>query len=88
MFSLLLPLIVARLDGLISSFLGTTARNISNLLTFANRYKCVFLLDEFDAVTKLRDDPHELGEIKRVVNTLLQCIDSRADIGLINGQFV
>lgn len=76
-----LPLVIARLDGLISSFLGTTARNISSLFTFANRYKCILLLDEFDAVAKLRDDPHELGEIKRVVNTLLQCIDSRAEIG-------
>lgn len=76
-----LPIIVARLDGLISSFLGTTARNISNLFSFANRYKCVLLLDEFDAVAKLRDDPHELGEIKRVVNTLLQCIDSRSELG-------
>lgn len=76
-----LPLVIARLDGLISSFLGTTARNISSLFTFANRYQCVLLLDEFDAVAKLRDDPHELGEIKRVVNTLLQCIDSRSEIG-------
>lgn len=76
-----LPLVVARLDGLISSFLGTTARNISNLFSFANRYKCVLLLDEFDAVAKLRDDPHELGEIKRVVNTLLQCIDTRSELG-------
>ncbi|MFM0715934.1 ATP-binding protein [Paraburkholderia strydomiana] len=76
-----LPLITAKLDGLISSFLGTTARNISNLFAFANRYKCVLLLDEFDAVAKVRDDPHELGEIKRVVNTLLQCIDGRAEFG-------
>lgn len=76
-----LPLIVARLDGLISSYLGTTARNISNLFAFANRYKCILLLDEFDAVAKLRDDPHELGEVKRVVNTLLQCIDTRAKTG-------
>lgn len=76
-----LPLVVARLDGLISSFLGTTARNISTLFSFVNRYRCVLLLDEFDAVAKLRDDPHELGEIKRVVNTLLQCIDSRAAFG-------
>ena len=76
-----LPLVIARLDGLISSFLGTTARNISTLFGFANRYKCVLLLDEFDAVAKMRDDPHELGEIKRVVNTLLQCIDSRANAG-------
>ena len=76
-----LPIIVARLDGLLSSFLGTTARNIANLFAFANRYKCILLLDEFDAIAKLRDDPNELGELKRVVNTLLQCLDERSKIG-------
>lgn len=77
-----LPIITARLDGLISSFLGTTARNLGNLFDFANRYRCLLLLDEFDAVAKLRDDPQEIGEIKRVVNTLLQNIDARSDRGL------
>lgn len=77
-----LPLVVARLDGIISSFLGTTARNIAALFNFANRYQCVLLLDEFDAVAKIRDDPHEVGEIKRVVNTLLQCLDARSNIGI------
>ena len=72
---------MARLDGLLSSFLGTTARNIANLFAFANRYKCILLLDEFDAIAKLRDDPNELGELKRVVNTLLQCLDERSKIG-------
>jgi len=76
-----LPLITAKLDGLLSSFLGTTARNISNLFLFANRYKCILLLDEFDAIAKLRDDPNELGELKRVVNTLLQCLDERSKLG-------
>jgi SpoVK/Ycf46/Vps4 family AAA+-type ATPase len=79
---LALPLVIARLDGIISSFLGTTARNISALFEFANRYRCVLLLDEFDAVAKIRDDPHEVGEIKRVVNTLLQCLDSRSSSGI------
>ena len=80
--SLGLPIVDARIDGLISSFLGTTARNIANLFSFANRYRCLLLLDEFDAIAKLRDDPHEVGEIKRVVNSLLQSLDTRADIGL------
>jgi hypothetical protein len=40
------------------------------------------VLDEFDALAKMRDDPHELGELKRVVNTLLQNLDARADKGL------
>ncbi len=77
-----LPLVSARLDGLVSSYLGTTARNIANLFEFANRYQCVLLLDEFDAIAKLRDDPQEVGEIKRVVNTLLQNLDNRSNIGV------
>jgi len=76
------PAVVARLDGLISSFLGTTARNVGNLFAFANRYRCVLVLDEFDAVAKVRDDPHEVGEIKRVVNALLQNIDARRGSGI------
>lgn len=76
------PAVVARLDGLISSFLGTTARNVGNLFAFANRYRCMLVLDEFDAVAKIRDDPHEVGEIKRVVNALLQNIDARRKAGI------
>lgn len=77
-----LPCLEVRLDGLMSSFLGTTARNIGALFDFANRYRCVLFLDEFDAVAKARDDVQEIGEIKRVVNTLLQSIDSRNGLGI------
>ena len=76
-----LPLVEARLDGLVSSFLGTTARNIGALFEFADRYRCILFLDEFDAVAKARDDAQEVGEIKRVVNTLLQCLDARGRRG-------
>lgn len=71
-----MPLVIARLDSLISSYLGTTAKNIRNLFEFAQRTPCVLFLDEFDAIAKARDDNNELGELKRVVNSLLQNIDS------------
>lgn len=80
-----LPVLLARLDGMISSFLGTTSRNIGNLFTFSARYKCLLLLDEFDAIAKLRNDPQEIGEIKRVVNTLLQNLDRRKNQGFTIG---
>ncbi|MFT3793761.1 AAA family ATPase [Flavobacterium sp.] len=80
-----LPVVLARLEGLMSSYLGTTSRNIGNLFTFANRYKCILLLDEFDAIAKLRNDPQEVGEVKRVVNTLLQSLDSRHEKGFTIG---
>ncbi|WP_298332419.1 AAA family ATPase [Asticcacaulis sp.] len=77
-----LPCVEVRLDGLVSSFLGTTARNIGALFDFANRYRCVLFLDEFDAVAKARDDAQEIGELKRVVNTLLQSLDGRNGTGV------
>jgi hypothetical protein len=80
-----LPAVTAKLDGLVSSFLGTTSRNIGALFAFAARYKCVLLLDEFDAIAKVRDDPQEVGEIKRVVNTLLQNLDTRRHVGFTIG---
>ncbi len=80
-----MPVVLTRLDGLMSSFLGTTSRNIGNLFSFAAKYRCVLLLDEFDAIAKLRNDPQEVGEIKRVVNTLLQSLDSRKRTGFTIG---
>jgi len=79
------PAVVARLDGLISSLLGNTARNLGALFDFCNRYDVVLILDEFDAVAKVRDDRNEVGEIKRVVNTLLQNLDRRIDVGITIG---
>ncbi|MDB5550152.1 MAG: ATPase, partial [Rhizobium sp.] len=43
------------------------------------------LLVELDAIAKVRDDPQEVGEIKRVVNALLQNLDFRQNIGLTIG---
>ncbi|MDR0752266.1 MAG: ATP-binding protein [Christensenellaceae bacterium] len=71
-----LPLVVTRLDGLISSYLGTTAKNIRQVFEYVKKKPCVLLLDEFDAIAKARDDSNELGELKRVVNSLLQNIDN------------
>ena len=71
-----LDMFVARLDGLISSFLGSTAKNIRALFDFAASTPCILFLDEFDAIAKLRGDAQELGELKRVVNSFIQNLDS------------
>lgn len=71
-----IDLYIARLDGLISSFLGSTSKNIRALFDFAARTPCVLFLDEFDAIAKLRGDSQELGELKRVVNSFIQNLDT------------
>lgn len=70
------PLITARTDALISSYLGSTAKNVRMLFDHAAGRPCVLFLDEFDALGKMRDDSRELGELKRVVISLLQNIDA------------
>ncbi len=70
------PLVVVRLDAVISSYLGQTATNLRRILEYANAAPWVVLFDEFDALGRVRDDPTEHGEIKRVVNAFLQMLDS------------
>lgn len=71
-----LPLLTTRCDSMMSSLLGSTAKNLRNIFEHAASRPCVLFLDEFDALAKARDDQHEVGELKRVVVSLLQNIDS------------
>jgi SpoVK/Ycf46/Vps4 family AAA+-type ATPase len=70
-----LPIGLVRLNVLITSYLGETAANIQRVFDLAKAQSMVLLLDEVDAIGKSRDDPHDVGELKRVVNSLLQAID-------------
>ena len=72
---LALPLFVVRLDSLLGSFLGNSAKNLRRVFDNAFSRPCVLLLDEFDVIGKMRDDEHEVGEIKRLVGSLLQNLD-------------
>lgn len=65
-------LVVLDLASAMSSFLGKTGSNLRRSLDFARQQPCVFLLDEFDAIAKRRDDATEVGELKRIVNVLLK----------------
>jgi SpoVK/Ycf46/Vps4 family AAA+-type ATPase len=71
-----IPVAYVKLDGLVSSFLGQTGSNIRRIFDFVKNKRIMLFLDEFDAIAKKRDDAHELGELKRVVTTLLQNMDA------------
>ena len=71
-----LPVAYVRLDGLVSSYLGQTSTNLRKVFDAVHNQRIVLFLDEFDAIAKKRDDSNELGELKRVVTTLLQNFDN------------
>ncbi len=70
-----LPLMVVRLDAVVSSYLGETASNLHRIFDYARSASWVLLFDEFDALGRARDDPTEHGEIKRVITAFLQMLD-------------
>jgi SpoVK/Ycf46/Vps4 family AAA+-type ATPase len=72
---LMLPLFVAKYEGIVGSLLGSTAQQLDRLFEHVKSQRCVLFFDEFDAIGKERDDVQEVGEIKRVVNSLLKQID-------------
>jgi len=71
-----LPVLYARFDGIVSSYLGETANNLRRVFQYAARHRSVLFFDEFDVLGKDRDDPQEVGELKRVVGSFLQLLDS------------
>lgn len=78
------PLVTVRLDALVSSYLGETSSNLRRVFEFIQTAAFVVLFDEFDAIGKDRDNHFEHGELKRLVNSLLQLMDAyRGDSMLI-----
>lgn len=71
-----LPLAIVRVDAAVSSYLGETAANLRKVFDFAAANAAVVLFDEFDALAKERADEAEHGELRRVVNAVLQMMDA------------
>lgn len=78
-----LPLVYVRFDSIISSYLGETASNLRKVFDYIEQGSWIVLFDEFDVIGKNRDDFHEHGEIKRVVNNFLQMLDNFGGESLI-----
>lgn len=71
-----LKVAVVRLSSLISSYLGDTASHLQQVFDLAKETPMVVLFDEIDSIAKNRDDSRDVGELKRIVNSLLQAMDT------------
>ena len=66
---------VINLGAIVSSKLGETSKNLAKIFRRAAAEDCVIFIDEFDSLGKVRDYNQDHGEMKRVVNTILQLFD-------------
>ncbi|SKB82255.1 ATPase family associated with various cellular activities (AAA) [Sphingobacterium nematocida] len=68
-------MIVVNLGAIVSSKLGETSKNLAKIFRKAAQEDCIIFIDEFDSLGKVRDYSQDHGEMKRVVNTILQLFD-------------
>lgn len=66
-----LPLFTVRLESLFSRYFGETASKMRILFDQIAQTRGVYLLDEFDAIGARRGDANDVGEIRRVLNSVL-----------------
>lgn len=78
-----LPFLKVRFEALISSYLGESATNLTNVFAAVQHFPCVLLLDEFDFIAKARDGKQDVGEMHRVVNILLNVLEDYKGEGII-----
>ncbi|MGC5743503.1 AAA family ATPase [Chryseobacterium sp. NFX27] len=69
-------ILILNLSNIVSSRIGETSQNIKMIFDKAARERSVLFLDELDQIGKARgSDDKDVGEMRRLVNTLLQLID-------------
>ncbi|SDI75628.1 ATPase family associated with various cellular activities (AAA) [Chryseobacterium taeanense] len=69
-------IIILNLSNIVSSRIGETSQNIKMIFDKAARERSVLFLDELDQIGKARgSDDKDVGEMRRLVNTLIQLID-------------
>lgn len=67
---------ILNLSNIVCSRIGETSQNLKVIFDKAGREKAILFLDEFDQIGKARGgDDKDVGEMRRLVNTLIQLID-------------
>ena len=70
------PILTLNLSNVVCSRIGETSQNIKQVFDKAGRDNAVLFLDEFDQIGKARgNDDKDVGEMRRLVNTIIQLID-------------
>lgn len=70
------PFAYLNFSMVVDSYLGSTQKNISKVFNYVKQQKCVFMIDEIDAIGMKRRDSKEVGEMSRVTISLMQNLDT------------
>ena len=71
------------MDKLVTKFMGETAAKLRQIFDAVAEVRGVYFFDEFDAIGSQRGLANDVGEIRRVLNSFLQMIESDQSNSLI-----
>lgn len=74
---------IVKIPSLFSSYLGDSGKTIMNLFKSLKQKKAVIIFDEFDSVAINRSASNEIGEMRRIVNTVLTNLDDWSSESLL-----
>ena len=80
-----LPLHTIQVDKLVTKFMGETSAKLRQIFDLIRDQRGVYLFDEFDAIGGERSFENDVGEMRRVLNALLQFIEQDVSESLIVG---
>jgi len=78
-----LPFFVVQIDRLITKYMGETAAKLRQIFALIRDQQGVYLFDEFDAIGTQRGLGNDVGEMRRILNGLLQFIEQDESDSLI-----
>ena len=70
-----LPIYTVQIDRLVTKFMGETSAKLRQIFDLMVEKKGVYFFDEFDAIGGDRSMDNDVGEMRRVLNALLQFIE-------------
>ena len=80
-----LSLHTIQVDKLVTKFMGETSAKLRQIFDLIRDENGVYLFDEFDAIAGERSMENDVGEMRRVLNALLQFIEQDDSDSLIIG---
>lgn len=80
-----LPLHTIQVDKLVTKFMGETSAKLRQIFNLIRNEPGVYLFDEFDAIGGDRSLDNDVGEMRRVLNALLQFIEQDTSDSMILG---
>ena len=70
-----LPLLIVKMDQVVKSLLGETAKSLSSVFNVIRNQQGVYLFDEFDSIAASRRIGDDVSEMKRVLCSLLKLLE-------------